>query len=78
MLLPFVQGADAHTDELGELGLAESHSIPDGTRIGIGDIEVRSGQDASFLGEKSHKVFGNVLELGNDFFRGVSMTALAD
>jgi|GEM_PF-5317064 len=37
VLLPFVKGADAHADELGELGLAESHGAADGHGIGIAE-----------------------------------------
>ncbi len=35
VLLPFVEGADAHANELGELGLAEAHGTADGDGIGI-------------------------------------------
>ena len=78
VLLPFVQGADAHADELGELALAEAHGAADGDRIWIAGMDRCSGQQLVFAGEVGHKVFGDVLELGSDFLRGIAMAALAD
>lgn len=75
VLLPFVKGTDAHADESGELGLAEAHGRTDGGGIGIVGIDRRLGQQLAFLGEKAHQVFGDVLELGNDFLRGIAMAA---
>jgi hypothetical protein len=78
VLFPFVEGADAHADELGKSGLADAHGIADSRRVGIAGMDRCRGQQFAFPGEIGHKVFGDVLELGNDFLRGIAMAALAD
>ena len=78
VLLPFVKVADAHADKLGKLGLAETHGAADGGGIGIAGIDRWSGQQFDFAGELGHKIFGDVLDLGNHFLRRVAMAALTE
>ena len=51
MLLPFVKGADADADELGELGLAEAHGRADGggvLKLPMTPLAARSEREARF------------------------------